>query len=880
MNYQALTFLTLFFALIATGTTRAQEAQEATDIVLRVRTSPGGNLINWYPTNPNTWRETMNKGYRLTRVPLTESGAVAGAESVLQVAMFPQPPAWFNAHQGDLDGLMAPIGSLLYDTTFQFPENDLLDEVTMKYNFIVFETTQFPGIAHAAGLGFQDTLALPGVGYRYSISSADGSLKGSIDLPTGQVYAQVPEISPVEFVFPAGKSLSQMYYETHPVEIGSVKLLHRAMGDSIILRWGPSTPTLWERATKDGYQIYRSNRDEELELIAEVFPWKQDEITESLKGNPSALAAASVLYGERKETNDDNFVEEAMQYENRHGMALFAAEQSPLAAEILGLRYVDNSVKADSGYTYIVRTPSLTEPLLWGRTVAFNTYVPVQAPVDFRAVPGDKVIRLTWDKNENERLFSAYQVERAAGDGNYIPLHDQLLIFGENRNTEIKEFYFEDTVGVNEELFQYRVRGMTSFAEWSTYAYVEAEGQDLTPPGVAQIIDGRFNDTTKIFYLDWVPPTPMDADLNHYQVLLGQTYDGDFNPVSNYLSKDSTSYTFGVGDMDTDRGFYFKIQSVDYRGNVSESLPYPVIVPDITSPPPPAWVRGTIDSLGVVNLSWAESEAKDVRGYWVYWSNSPQKEMALFNEDLIKGTSYTHVVERKTLNKKLYVVVRAEDDAYNRGLATEILAVDRPDKVPPQPPAVGAIKVEAETAVVNWRASASDDVVKYILLRREEEAGFSSWTELVTLSADQLSFTDEEVVIGKSYEYSMKALDDAGNVSRQGNVQSVKIPFPAEEVAVTAFTAVASQDQANPANTLSWEYTPPERDLRGGDYEFVVYRGSGARALQEIAKVPAGTMTYTDNDIYSSVLYNYAVRVRFANGWQGAMSPVKSILSK
>ncbi|MEM9260450.1 MAG: fibronectin type III domain-containing protein, partial [Bacteroidota bacterium] len=221
-----------------------------------------------------------------------------------------------------------------------------------------------------------------------------------------------------------------------------------------------------------------------------------------------------------------------------------------------------------------------------------------------------------------------------------------------------------------------------------------------------------------------------------------------------------------------------------------------------------------------------------------------------------------------------------EDDAYNRGLPTEVLAVDRPDRVPPQPPAVGAIKAEAETAVVNWRASASDDVVQYILLRREEEAGFSAWTELVTLPADQTSFTDEEVVIGKSYEYSMKAVDDSDNVSRQGNVQSVKIPFPAEEVAVTAFSATASQNQANPANTLSWAYTPPERDLRGGDYEFVIYRGSGARALQEIAKVPAGTLTYTDTNIYSSVLYNYAVRVRFANGWQGAMSPVKSILSK
>ncbi|MEM9525218.1 MAG: hypothetical protein AAGA31_01360, partial [Bacteroidota bacterium] len=412
MDYRFLSLLFFLTLLVAPREGYTQEAAEnRVDMVLRVRATAQGNFLNWYPADPAVWLEAMNQGYRITRAPITDAGADAGAEAALQVAMFPKPPAWFNEHQKDLDGLMAPIGSLLYDTTFQFPENDLLDAVAMRYNFIVYETTLYPSIADAAGLGLRDTLALPGVGYRYTISSNDGKLTASIDLPPGRVYAQEPAISPVNFTFPNGKSLSQMYQESHPQETGMIQLIHRAMGDSVILRWGPSTPKLWEKAMEEGYQVYRGNREEKPELIAEVFPWEEDRITPALKGNSMALAAAGILYGEQKPSEGGNLLDEAMQYENRYGLALFTAERSPEAADILGLRYVDTEVKADSCYTYYVRTPSIQQPLLWGKRVVFNVYEPVAEPVGLQANPGDKYIRLTWDKLENSRLYSAYQLE-------------------------------------------------------------------------------------------------------------------------------------------------------------------------------------------------------------------------------------------------------------------------------------------------------------------------------------------------------------------------------------------------------------------------------------------------------------------------------------
>lgn len=37
---------------------------------------------------------------------------------------------------------------------------------------------------------------------------------------------------------------------------------------------------------------------------------------------------------------------------------------------------------------------------------------------------------------------------------------------------------------------------------------------------------------------------------------------------------------------------------------------------------------------------------------------------------------------------------------------------------------------------------------------------------------------------------------------------------------------------------------------------------------------------FSDSDIQANVLYNYAVRIRFDNGWVGDLSEIKSILVK
>ena len=149
-------------------------------------------------------------------------------------------------------------------------------------------------------------------------------------------------------------------------------VIGRNYGDSVVIRWAPAKATLWYFANKSGYTIVRYEVENK-KLLREskkalspdpIKPWTLNEWKKrALPSDSLAASSAELLYGQSKvditnksKTNGVNLqgaLNSNYELENKHGMALFLADQSAFLATGLGLRYTDKDIVKGKTYVYI-----------------------------------------------------------------------------------------------------------------------------------------------------------------------------------------------------------------------------------------------------------------------------------------------------------------------------------------------------------------------------------------------------------------------------------------------------------------------------------------------------------------------------------------------
>ena len=172
---------------------------------------------------------------------------------------------------------------------------------------------------------------------------------------------------------------------------------------------------------------------------------------------------------------------------------------------------------------------------------------------------------------------------------------------------------------------------------------------------------------------------------------------------------------------------------------------------------------------GSICLEWTPPE-KDllgrpasVGGYFVYRRRLPEEEY----QTPLNATPFVAPFYRDTAvayGSSYFYTVRATAVAKPRveGPPAEEVAALYLDVYPPAAPArLDALSEAAQVRLV-WDASASPDVVGYVVYRAEADAPPKRLTEKPV--ADTF-FTDPTVPAGKRYRYTVRAIDAAGNLS-------------------------------------------------------------------------------------------------------------------
>lgn len=659
-------------------------------------------------------------------------------------------------------------------------------------------------------------------------------------------------------------------------------MLARTSADSITLRWGPSTASGWIAANRHGYIIERArlassgtiDDDGFVNLAPEpIRPWSLETFRQRVtERNPFAAIAAQMLYGKSTGVSDPSDEVGSMRdaanvFQNRFGIALFAADNEAMAAEALGLRFVDHTVRRGDEYVYRVRVAH--RGAIGAEDVRFDTAAlyaravesePAPAPFDARAVGRDRHIEVSWGR-EAGRSYTGFYIERSEGDGrSWVRLNRTPFMVMSSANGVVERPAYTDTSIVNYRTYRYRVQGVTPFGDLSAAAEVEAFGRDLTPPAAPmQANPKQIGDrAVKVAWKLENPP----SDLAGFVVARADSPTSLPRPLhARTLPAETREF---VDTIATEDEPYYIVLAVDTAGNVSKSFAGRATIVDTSAPKRPTGLTGTIDSNGVVRLHWNRGTDHHLMGYRILWANDPDHEFSLITPNPVFDTMYVDTVAIQTLSRRVYYRVVAESDRYVRSVPSENLVLTRPDLVAPVAAVIQEVVASESNVTLRFAASSSDDIAVQIIERRG--AGDPKWSRIAEVRSGVGRYSDTSVERRLIYEYRVIAIDSVGNRSQPSNVVQGRRYDDGRRAPVGSLEA--SYDAGKKLVLLRWNHNEAPTET----FQYILYRAKEGGPMTQYEGVAGNQRSYEDRVLVGKGRYTYALRVVTDDGGESPMS--------
>ncbi|MEO9853015.1 MAG: hypothetical protein ABJH72_15945 [Reichenbachiella sp.] len=706
-----------------------------------------------------------------------------------------------------------------------------------------------------------------------------------------------------------------------------IALHHKQYEDSIVVRWAPSNRALWLKANELGYVLIRrtlpsgNTEKNPITLDQDVSQMSEEQIRELIRAKLAemhapvnlsnledpirpydsaqwvsyfpnedkyALIAAGATTGSLSISEEEGFAVKGSQDESMFGFVMVAADLSSLAADGLGLRYVDRNVKPGDRYTYEVL---LAEP--WAETpvdqlteqqkqqlvknkmnqrglVEFSGQGTILEVKDFEAVSKEKSVQLRWPVVEN-RPFTAYIIERSSDNG---ATYDSLTLnpyFSETVGIldsvsmdTVRYYVYNNDVEANYIQYKYRITGLDGFGDKSIQATVQGMGSDITAPKNPVLKSGEYLDETGEIRLSWrLPEIPDDFEDLHIEF----AYHTDSTFVrleAESINPRDTVYHYTP--LPDEYSHYFRMAMLDTAGNSSYSFPIFVNIPDTIPPPVPTEVHAVVDSTGEVEIKWTDEHVDELGflGYRLYYSNSPDHEFSQLTTKPIIANFYIYHIPLNTLTEKIYYKVQAVDKSYNHSEFSEIAEAIKPDILRPSTPAFKDIRATEHSIDLFWAPSSSQDVVKQLLFRTHKEETVEIEIDNPTLT----TYSDTTVEKGIIYQYRLQAIDDGGLKSELSFPLRGKMIDKKKMDQVSGLSA--DFDKNDRKVSLDWDYAETE-----GDYRFIIYRNKDNEKVKSYKTVTQNSTEFSEV-LKQPGTYFYAVKVIHKNGSKSQLSePVK-----
>lgn len=656
-----------------------------------------------------------------------------------------------------------------------------------------------------------------------------------------------------------------------------ISVLADGKGDSIVLRWAPSAPVIWQMGNKFGYIVERYIVSENGKPVADDIARRPKILTSTplIPATKAAFEALAVtddraaivseaIYGDefRLETSAGGtagIVQKHHEMENRFGFSLLMCDLSPASAKAAALLFVDKDVKPTTRYIYRIKLANTFPGFGYEPGVALldgNEAFKLNHINDLSVKFSDQTALLKWPIFLNNGVYSAYIIEKSEDGKNFANISDRPLVnTSEKENQEYA--YFIDSLADNTKKYSYRVKGISPFGDTGPASnIVTGNGKDditlLAMVDSAKVID---NERVKI---SWHVDNPENQNVKAFYVLKAAKEEGPYIQMNNEgLSKNVFSYI----DKSPGRSNYYRVKAVIDNDETTVSYPYLALLVDSMPPAPPASIAGTIDSTGVVHIKWQPNKEDDMLGYRVFRSNKLSEEFVEVTSNILAGTAFRDTVTINTLTHKVFYKVIAVDKNFNSSDYSSPYELRRPDTIAPVAPVFGQIRRTDTTMRVTWVPGHGDDLASHSLFRIDkatnERQKIFEWASTET----KQEYPDHGLSNGSTYIYELQAADSAGNkaIARSGEIYyETGIRNPIKDVNAKA-------EREKRLISINWTYK--EKDIR----KIIVYRSKQGEPTTIYQTLNENPGKFEDKDLFINNTYVYKIQAVF-NG--GAKSPL------
>lgn len=652
----------------------------------------------------------------------------------------------------------------------------------------------------------------------------------------------------------------------------------RAKGDKILLRWGVNEKFAWKYGNEHGYIVERVTvlRDSQPLLQPErkiltggaIKPKPLAEWEALANKSDMAAVAAQAIYGEDFEVNDEEsdsklmqVVYESEELDRRFGFSMYAIDQDFEAAQYAGLGYIDEDVKSNEKYLYNISAAvpgDIMKINPSGIFISPSEEEKLPKPTDFAGYYYKKSFVLVWEYDLMLPYYTSYDIEKSE-DGKHFTKLNQTPIT-KLADTEYSGISYTDSVQQFNKPYWYRVVGRSPFNEESEPSdAIELIGHEEMQ-AIPMFEDNVIISDTEV-ELSWDIPEQEAWKVQKFDLLRAETAIGPYSVVI----ADIEAKTRMIRYKELKPINYFKIQALGVAGDKPVSPSNMVQPVDSIPPLKPLGLAGVIDTSGVVRLTWKHNTEPDLKGYQILRADRPGQEFTMLNKYSVTTPDYSDTINLRSFNPKVYYKIMALDHRYNESEYSEILELNRPDKIPPTSPVFDSYKLQPEGVYLKWIKSSSEDVEKEIIYRKTL-AGQSAdiWEKVYETTDTIASYVDKNTVPGSKYLYTLVSVDNSGLESNPSPPLAIEVMNTLLKEGIKG--VYASIDRENKFVTLTWRITEP--DIQ----EILLYKKEKEQPYVLYKTLNADQKQFTDQALYPSTTYKYALKAIFNDGtvseWQ------------
>jgi len=651
--------------------------------------------------------------------------------------------------------------------------------------------------------------------------------------------------------------------------------------DMIQLRWAVNTPGAWKQSTRAGFHVERYtvvrngmmlNPAERVELTpGPLLPQPLNAWQTLATKNNYAAIIAQALYGQDFQLSSadakgvSKFIAMAQELEQRYLVSTYAADLCYPGALMAGWGLEDRTVKPGERYLYRVIPvvpPKGTAVKQGSVYVSVQDYEPLPQPQELTAIFGDKSVMLTWNYKQLGHLYNAYYIEKSADGKNFARISETPFTNMNGKGgVPTERMYYMDTLASNAVSAHYRVVGITSFGEEGPPSEVvsgKGKGRLIYVPHINKAIptpDGGVN-------IDWEFDERGNALVRGFELHRGNTDKGPFAPVLKNIPPTARTLTYPALQSSN----YFIIVALPPEGEPTISFPVLVQPSDTVPPTAPVSLRGVVDSLGIVRLTWTANTEPDLLGYRIYRGQTTGEELIPLNDVAVRTNRYTDTLDVHNLNSQVFYAVTAVDQRYNQSHQSVPVQLEKPELVPPSPPVITNYTTSPRGITLKWVTGGEENIGTLRLYRQESGQDKVLLREFSQVQTTE--FTDSTAQGSHRYAYTLVCVTRKGLTSPPSRVVTVQAPVHTPGGGkFSAFEGRLNRREGSIA--LEWKHDLA--DVKS--YE--LYKGEGEKRASLWKTVRGFEQGIKDTDIKPGTSYQYMIRAVLATGKTGAVATVR-----